>query len=318
MAISSRWLLLLLLNGCSSEPPQQLYDDYRHRLLSLLKIDAPPLAIPVHSKPQPQPAPSALTISLPQAWQYRHCGLLTAIGERNSSLGKVMVLSQRVAYEQRLLATLSHCLTSYPATSAEYQQLNDWYQHKQHAWPQLLTALATDSDMRRLWHDDGQPRRGDSALLALLRVIAALRSAIAADSATLLQELEQQLAANRSNRYLGQLWRDANLALNAITDLNQRLEPAMAKVVCVGGRPSAHARQLRQFLDRYFGGQVQPQLNQLLAELARTEQALAAAGISPQLEQPQPSRQLHSALHLHVRLWQQLLGRCQLSPSRLP
>lgn len=318
MAMRSRWLLLLLLSGCSADPQQQIYGDYRHRLLSLLKVAAAPLATPTLAKPQPQPVPPALTISLPQAWHYRHCGLLAAVGERNSGLGKVMVLSQRAAYEQRLLTTLNQCRNLYPPSTSEYQQLTEWYQHKQQSWPQLLVAVATDSDMRRLWHDDGRPRHGDSEALALLQVLAQLQKTTAADSEALLQALEQQLAANRSNRYLGQLWRDANLALSAISDLNQQLGPAMSQVVCVGGRPSAHARQLRQFLDHYFGGQVQPQLNLLLAELERSEQALAAAAISPVLEQPQPSRQLRSALQAHVQLWQQLLRRCQLSPSHLP
>ncbi|MBQ1782539.1 MAG: DUF3080 family protein [Gammaproteobacteria bacterium] len=314
----SLWLLLLLLGGCSVDPQQQLYSDYRHRLLSLLKVASPPLDASALAKPKQQPAPAALSIRLSQAWHYRHCGLLTIVGERNSSLGKVMVLSQRAAYERRLLATLSHCRTRYPASSSENQQLTAWYHHKQHDWPQLLLALATDNEMRSLWHDDGLPRRGDSEVLALLQVLAELRQVTAAQSEPLLLELEQQMAANRSNRYLGQLWRDANLALSAITDLNQRLAPAMSHVVCVGGRPSAHARQLRQFLDRYFGGRVQPELNRLLTELDRTEQALAAASISPLLEQPKPSRQLRNALQQHVRLWQQLLERCQLSPSRLP
>lgn len=116
--------VVFVLSGCS-DPALSLMDDYAARLARTLELefqDPAPLDL--------QPLPSITTtradiaetsITLVELVATRTCGLDLLLGERNSSLGKVMSPSQRLKYELEFLKQVQPCLTN-PAITPDLQK----------------------------------------------------------------------------------------------------------------------------------------------------------------------------------------------------
>lgn len=124
--------VVFVLSGCS-DPAQSLMDDYAKRLGRTLALE---LQDPAPLDLQPLPSITATradiaetSITLVELVASRACGLDVLLGERNSSLGKVMPPSQRLKYELNFLKQVQPCLT-HPDIAPDLQQ--------------KLTAIASD------------------------------------------------------------------------------------------------------------------------------------------------------------------------------
>ena len=117
-----RWLALLTLlwlAGCSAGPGEQLAGTYLAALAQATGVDIPRTAPP----PLPTyPRHRDRTLVLPDIrvglldfLDYRQCDMTRLISQRNSILGRVMPISQRLVYEIRFLRQATACVDTIKA-----------------------------------------------------------------------------------------------------------------------------------------------------------------------------------------------------------
>lgn len=117
MFVRLMFLSLLLVLGCAAceplSPAEELLDDYLTRLARVLDTDKPDMVrqplprLPPHSTLTQTIAP--LKIDLLDYWALRECGLTIILSERNSVLGRVMLPSQHLHMDGRILRQLVYC-----------------------------------------------------------------------------------------------------------------------------------------------------------------------------------------------------------------
>ena len=112
---------LLALLGCfGGGTVKQSIEDYAARLSRVLDISLPNTFNEKITTPLPKLADSTMlkhtiegvSINLREFYALQDCELGTVVAERNTSLGKSQLPSQRLAYESTLLTALKNCETT--------------------------------------------------------------------------------------------------------------------------------------------------------------------------------------------------------------
>lgn len=114
-------MLCLLLSACAQSPGERLVEDYLTRLEDaggVVRPDSDPVLLRVYPghRERTLDLPD-LRIGLPGLLDYGQCGMLGLISERNSILGKVMPISQRLVYEIRFLRGAEACVAAIEASA---------------------------------------------------------------------------------------------------------------------------------------------------------------------------------------------------------
>ena len=139
------------------------------------------------------------------------------------------------------------------------------------------------------------------------------------------RELEQQLQIIASSRLPAKLWQTQAILHNRLVVLNQALAPALNDVHCENGVTSDKATILRNVFYLYFIEEIQPiastlnsyhyQLQPLWKQWSENT-ALSAPFKAHIYTHAVENFTLYSdAMKAHVVLWQDFLGRCNLSPT---
>jgi hypothetical protein len=138
-------------------------------------------------------------------------------------------------------------------------------------------------------------------------------------------ELEQQLQIIASSRLPAKLWQTQAILHNRLVSLNQLLAPALNSVQCKNGVTSDKATILRNVFYLYFIEEIQPiastlnsyhyQLQPLWKQWA--ENAALSAPFKAHIRTHAIDNfvQYSATMKAHVSLWQDFLGRCNLSPT---
>ncbi|MDO6579021.1 DUF3080 family protein [Alteromonas stellipolaris] len=138
-------------------------------------------------------------------------------------------------------------------------------------------------------------------------------------------ELEQQLQIIASSRLPAKLWQTQAILHNRLVSLNQVLAPALNSVQCKNGVTSDKATILRNVFYLYFIEEIQPiastlnsyhyQLQPLWKQWA--ENAALSAPFKAHIRTHAIDNfvQYSATMKAHVSLWQDFLGRCNLSPT---
>ncbi len=138
-------------------------------------------------------------------------------------------------------------------------------------------------------------------------------------------ELEQQLQIIASSRLPAKLWQTQAILHNRLVSLNQVLAPALNSVQCKNGVTSDKATILRNVFYLYFIEEIQPiastlnsyhyQLQPLWKQWA--ENAALSAPFKAHIRTHAVDNfvQYSATMKAHVSLWQDFLGRCNLSPT---
>ncbi len=273
------------------------------------------------------------------------CGLQEIVGERNSSLGKVMPVSQQLIYEHRLLVSARQCrrqLEEKDSNAFELQQTLD-----------EIVAIKTADLPRAYWNATfGSPEfehmfslaapplpvdaagaaggEIERALLNLADLGARLGDAnLELESA----RLETHYKALTSRRLAGEL-------LGALELLRHHLDAAARAIeirlerrpMCYDQRPTPKARILQNVFNKYYVAQVQPYLSRVhrqtrawleminrLAVAQQTRMTPAfAAYFEAQLSLAAPDAlwaRYERSMHRHTDAWQTVLDQCGLMPG---
>ena len=336
-----RSLLLPLLAGllglaaCSpADPAVALLEDYRGRVLRTLEGAPGPAP---QAAPVPWPRTRARRLEVPaqradlvEFLRLQDCGLGALVGNRASSLGRVMRPPERLRYEYAFLEEGARCRQRLDPDEDDEARafLDETLAAKRAALGAVVWNATLGSDALATHHAldlaglDPAAVRGAGATAtnavhgladrALGRV-----DAQAGDWSAPWQVLEGSRFGGRLRRSLEVL----AVQLDAVADA------LAAGAPCPLGRPTERGRILENVFRRFYVAGVQPYLAAVDREATAWTDALdrlAAAQRVPVPEAlaPDPARRslerMRRARDRHTEAWQAVLGDCGLGPGGTP
>ena len=302
------------------------------------------IALPSHTYPTLAELGNNVTplnINIREFYAIQDCELGRIVAERNTALGKTQLPSQRLQYEHRLLNVLANCEARLQAADNPIAStVAAWRKQKQVQYQSVwANVVQTSTEMKLGLSMAGSPLQASenkdakatvNALNFINGLAETLKQKNAVDtnveaSANNNGELEQQLQIIASSRLPAKLWQTQAILNNRLAFLNQVLAPALNNVKCENGIDSDKATILRNVFYLYFIEEIQPiastlnsyhyQLQPLWKQWA--ENAALSAPFKAHIRTHAIDNfvQYSATMKAHVSLWQDFLGRCNLSPT---
>ena len=295
---------MFALLGCfGGSTVKQSIDDYAARLSRVLDTPLPDSFNDKITTPLPKLADSAtlkhaiegVSINLREFYALQDCELGTVVAERNTSLGKSQLPSQRLVYESKLLTVLKSCeaaLTkeneSNKRNAALAATIASWREQKTQEYSKTWANLVQGSQELRLALNTPERlfsvennKDALSSVNALYYInnlsnkellLSDVYSSNTASSDTETEatnennsekiiessELEQQLKIIRSARLPATLWHTQQTLTQNLSLLTNMLETELDAVSCPEGRASDKAKILRNVFYLFFIEEIQP------------------------------------------------------------
>lgn len=338
-------LCLALLTGCNpADSGLALQNDYLERLNRALEADGFAAFDSRSTSQYRLPPRRERLLALPElrislldlVIDARRCPRLQQlISQRNSSLGKQLVPSQRLGYEGDLLRAIDDCLPHLQEDSSLRATLQRLANDKRDQLPAVFwNALNGSPEFEGYlrFSDQALPvtAHEDSAALDALQQLAALGQALPQNLPPPAEQLEPLFFALYASDQGGQLITSlASLrhTLEAGSDLLEQRQ--QRRPLCPLGQATPRGRILQNIFVKFYAGGLQPYLAQVdqrgqqwqaaLLHLQRTngipaatrEHLLRLAG-----EQDSLWQDFRDATARHVKAWQTLLNSCGLAPGQ--
>ena len=295
---------LFALLGCfGGSTVKQSIDDYAARLSRVLDTPLPDSFNDKITTPLPKLADSAtlkhaiegVNINLREFYALQDCELGTVVAERNTSLGKSQLPSQRLVYESKLLNVLKSCEAALTKENESNQRnaalaatIASWREQKTQDYSKTWANLVQGSQELRLALNTPERlfsvennKDALSSVNALYYInslsnkellLSDMYSSNTASSDTETEatnennseriiessELEQQLKIIRSARLPATLWHTQQTLTQNLSLLTDMLETELDAVSCPEGRASDKAKILRNVFYLFFIEEIQP------------------------------------------------------------
>ena len=286
-------LLIIFLNGCSNDTPQDMLTEYQTRVENVLETQSTlnDQEQSQHSVPFPQKRERLLkTDELRQGlWEvldFRQCDMLSIISERNSSLGKVMPASQKMRYELRFISALQNCRTIVAAnetpdsTQQAFQaRLEEIYQVKLNNLPaEIWNGIYTSAEMSKHFKSGVSPfplnqseeKLNHTRVQTALQKLAHLSSLSNSEEITLpdwLDSIEDEYAALHHSELGSQVLATLPLVSSGLNQVASAIETRLKnKVFCFPNHQPKRATVLNNVFRKYYVDQVQPYMSLLERE----------------------------------------------------
>ena len=295
---------MFALLGCfGGSTVKQSIDDYAVRLSRVLDTPLPDSFNDKITTPLPKLADSAtlkhaiegVNINLREFYALQDCELGTVVAERNTSLGKSQLPSQRLVYESKLLNVLKSCEAALTKENESNQRnaalaatIASWREQKTQDYSKTWANLVQGSQELRLALNTPERlfsvennKDALSSVNALYYInslsnkellLSDMYSSNTASSDTETEatnennseriiessELEQQLKIIRSARLPATLWHTQQTLTQNLSLLTNMLETELDAVSCPEGRASDKAKILRNVFYLFFIEEIQP------------------------------------------------------------
>ena len=295
---------MFALLGCfGGSTVKQSIDDYAARLSRVLDTPLPDSFNDKITTPLPKLADSAtlkhaiegVNINLREFYALQYCELGTVVAERNTSLGKSQLPSQRLVYESKLLNVLKSCEAALTKENESNQRnatlaatIASWREQKTQNYSKTWANLVQGSQELRLALNTPERlfsvennKDALSSVNALYYInslsnkgllLSDMYSSNTASSHTETEatnennseriiessELEQQLKIIRSARLPATLWHTQQTLTQNLSLLTNLLETQLDAVSCPEGRASDKAKILRNVFYLFFIEEIQP------------------------------------------------------------
>ena len=295
---------MFALLGCfGGSTVKQSIDDYAARLSRVLDTPLPDSFNDKITTPLPKLADSAtlkhaiegVNINLREFYALQDCELGTVVAERNTSLGKSQLPSQRLVYESKLLNVLKSCEAALTKANESNQRnaalaatIASWREQKTQDYSKTWANLVQGSQELRLALNTPERlfsvennKDALSSVNALYYInslsnkellLSDMYSSNTASSDTETEatnennseriiessELEQQLKIIRSARLPATLWHTQQTLTQNLSLLTNMLETELDAVSCPEGRASDKAKILRNVFYLFFIEEIQP------------------------------------------------------------
>jgi len=343
---------VIALVGCfGGDTVKHSIENYAERLSRVLDVPLPEAFNDNLVTPLPKLSDSAslkhniepISINLREFYALQDCELGTVVAQRNTSLGKSQLPSQRLVHESKLLNVLQSCEAALTADKENNQNnaalaatLSSWREQKTVDYTKTWANLIQGSQEVRLALNT--PERlfaveNNKDVLSSVNALFYLNSLNnrgpkndGETNAAPIQsnELETQLQIIRSARLPASLWHTQQTLAHNLSLLTQMLTVELEAVSCPQGRASDKAKILRNVFYLFFIEEIQPVgslVNQYHYKLAPLWEAwLDEPSLHNEFKRYIRQQthdgfmQYSNAMKEHVNLWQGFLGRCNLSP----
>lgn len=315
---STLFCLTVMLAGCFSDGPGNLFDDYQTKVARVQDAEELKEDWEFESLPRKREllldVPS-LSIGLIDSYQLRQCGLFNLIAERNSVLGKVADEFRNYDYQVALLQGVGKCLSSNELEPEIVELLRDIEQQKLtqfplHQWNLIYASDAMQSQMRGsqwLRADIGDQVRQTSGALEHLNQ--ALNAPLVSGKTIEVQEILEKSST------LGDLYYSLARASVELDTITKQLTTFDANIICGKQRDTTKFRYLNNVFEQQYIGQVQPYMAQLDGYYQQLAPQLALFDAQTELHSYYfPIQDAHQAFRAstrrHVDYWQKLFKRC--------
>ncbi|WP_421134337.1 DUF3080 family protein [Alteromonas sp. A079] len=288
-------LTLTLLTGCFGEDKlKEAVDAYTARLSRVLDttltVSAPPESLRFPDRARLHQVIEPININLREFYAIDECELSTLIAQRNTTLGKSQLPSQRFAYESTLNRVLNDCKSALRLQESDrYAVVNGWYEKKQAQFGAVwANMIQTSNEMKlglsvsdRLLNADKNKdaQASITALYYLDSLLNSLSENLARNdsnstfpdsdtisssnepstpSTRLSKEIETQLHIIASSRLPATMWNTQTYLTRSLSALTASLEPALEEISCPNGRASDAAKIARNVFYLFFINEIQP------------------------------------------------------------
>ncbi|WP_457977331.1 DUF3080 domain-containing protein [Ectopseudomonas composti] len=257
------------------------------------------------------------------------------ISQRNSSLGKQLMPSQRLGYEGDLLRAIDNCLPHLQDDSSLKPALQRLANDKRQQLPAVFwNALNGSPEFEHYlrFADQALPvdAQEDSAALDALQRLAHIGAALPAQLPPSAEQLEPLYFALYASEQGGQLITSLASLRHTLDAGSELLEQRQqSRPLCPLGQATPRGRILQNIFVKFYAGGLQPYLAQVdqrgqqwqaaLLQLqgiegiptGTREHLLRLAG-----EQDSLWQDFRTATARHVKAWQTLLNSCGLAPGQ--
>lgn len=330
--------MALAVIGCQpKQSSRAVFDNYLYRLSNSLDVKVeskPPAALLAHYPEQSSVSHDipALNISMLEFLQLSKCDLQRLIGERNSSLGRLMTGYHALLYEYEFLLLAEQCLQVIGPKDSLHAELGRAITHKKNYQGQLYwNATFASEEVSYLFSLGSQPLTHQQLSNNPSELISALEDLHAwlSDPTTESQQLEHAYKMIGTRKYIGELrltMAATTAALEQATSMiDERVSP---KPLCYQQRSNQKFEVVDRVFHRFYIGEVQP----LLAKVHQQGQTLfnLIDQLQNSLEPSKPFadfwgpvyqsedsewQSFNRAVDTHTKAWQNLLRQCGALPS---
>ncbi len=320
--------------------PQGIFENYLYRLANSLDVSHAenmslgPKKLPRYPiKNQMTYDIPATSINLVEFLKLSPCDLQRHVGQRNSSLGRLMKPTQKLLYERQFITLAETCLQELESTSELAIVISDVLKNKYQQWPMVMwNAFFSSEEVVHLFSMSSRPLTSKElqenptelyASLALLERVFSQKTHINS------QEIENAYSIFASTKRIGELRLSMQLAYYYV-DLAERLLSLRIenKPLCFKQRTNAQFEVVNTVFLKFYIGEVQPYLAALHQQASRTLQAVdrIVNVLNPKPEFKQFWAQIYTGntsewkhfdrtIKRHTRQWQTLLTQCGRLPS---
>lgn len=336
------------LSACDPfSQPESMFDEYVKRVARVLDAEAV-LASPELPPELPRRRERARTIapfemSMLDFLGLYGCELQHVVGERNSSLGKVMHPASLLDYELRFLTSAEDCLSSVSSGSVR-DKLLAAIAHKRVVLPDVVwNAVWVSPEIENLFTRSRGPLGVDldhnavsEMAEALALLVAALRQIDAGRLDVDFKALDPVYRRWQVQALVGQLLQSAVLSTQRLNDAAKIVESRLGeRPLCHKGLGNRQAEIMQSMFLSVYIGHVQPYiatvqrsrqalLPQLrsLAELPGADPGKAVERYASQVLSEQGEEgiwvEFDTAVRRHTIGWQRLLEQCGMRPGQTP
>ena len=330
-----------------------MLEDYAARMSTVLdaevslSLNEAALAIPVFPSKRQRLVPTEeLREGLWDVLDFRQCDMLSLISERNSSLGKVMLPSQKMRYELRFIVALQSCRKILDAieepddTQLAFQtRLESIYQTKFGNLPAEIWNGIYGSDEVSQHFKIGKPplpldMQGDSQSIYAMQQLAELATLGQSDSITLprwLDDVEIPYETLHRSEFGANLLTSLVMMTQTLDRTAQAIEARLkAKPFCFPGHKPPRATVLYNVFQKFYAGKVQPYMaviqrqgnpwfmlqDELMKQLPVTEdmQVYRQQVLGMDVDGSVWGQWI-KARERHTKAWQAILGQCNMMPG---
>ncbi len=338
----------LLLSGCERAPEaSQQMDNYLERVGRVLdapwtQFDSQNLS---HYRVGPRrqrmlPVAAQRIGMLDLLVESRRCQTLQqSVSQRNSSLGKVMPWSHRLAADGELIRALDDCIEvihddpSRQALLADLQRIATTKRDELHSV--FWNALNASSEFEYYLRFADTPLPVSSSALSDQSAINALQQLTAIGQALPGQLPPPRAVLEEHFQALQRSQRGSEL-IHSLARLTHMLEQATAMLgseraqkLCPLGQPTPRSQILLNVFVTFYAGEIQPYLAQVQRLGQPWQQSLSELAQVPAIPQDTKAylqalvgsedslwARYQQQLAAHSAAWQDVLGRCQSSPGQ--
>ncbi len=346
---SLAWLLLLasLLTGCSKPEGQALLEDYLYRLGNATNteinssLDQLPAIAAYPPRRKRLVALQEVREGMLDTLNLRACNLLPLIAQRNSSLGRVMPVSQQLIYEVRFYSLIRQCRTlpQVRTDTSLLRQVNEIYRVKQQNLPRVLwNAIYNSTEIEAnfaLGAPPLVPGETDSlgpalnSLQHFEQLIRLSQQTTPWQLPAFIEKLEDDYETLYRNPFGAHWLSSIRLMTETLSRAASSLETRLSqRPLCPQARPTPKAKILHNVFLRYYAARVQPYMalthrsgQRWLQQHETLLQALKYGALLNDYRSQVLSVQSTlwqdyiKARDRHTHAWQKQLSQCGLMPS---